>query len=202
MRGLLATLVLVAMVGPAAAIAETRVSAGGATVAFPIGAPERGTGAADTRHGDSLMSLFAETFGKDRGSPEEGKELVAALKSMEAWHVHAIEPRQGFVFVTMAFPDTLARSLWAESCEPPSQDRPDCRRVRVGGAYGREYLFRARNSLQPEDRSYVVEQIVVRKDRLYLLTYFGAEDEARPASEHPSSPEQEAFLRSLRFGHP
>jgi hypothetical protein len=125
------------------------------------------------------------------------------MKSPETWRAFDEATEQGFSFTTAPFPDRLAANVWAKTCMPPTEQRPFiCRPVRVDGAAGREYLARARNPLQPDDRGYIVLQVVVRNGRLYLLTYSGVEAGAGAPSDHPSTPDQESFLNSLRFGDP
>ena len=199
--GAVAVAVSVACVTPA--LAQARLTAGGATVTFPLGTPRSMAGVKHGRHGDPTLMLFVYTFDKTKIAPEDMAAFetdIAGLTQAETWSAADEATQQGFSFTTAPFPDRLAASVWAETCMPPTKERPFvCRPIKVGGAAGREYLFSGPDPTRPGERPYLVQQVVVRKDRLYLLTYSGAEDASRPPAKHPSTREQKAFLRSLRF---
>lgn len=207
MRGLAAALTLMlASLGADDAAAGTRIAAGGATVEFPIGTPRSGFGDPKIkhRHGDPWILLFASTFDKTTVTdPEDQEALGAAIMSAEVWSVGHADTQEVFWFATMAFPSSLAASLWDARCRPAApEERLTCRAITAGDAPGREYVFRAKDPLRLGVRPYLVQRIVVRNDRLYLLAYDGAENAALPEAEHPLSPRQAAFLNSLRFAGP
>jgi hypothetical protein len=195
-----------ASLGADVAAAGTRIAAGGATVEFPIGTPRSGIGDPKIkhRHGDPWIFLFASTFDKTKVTdPDDMEALGAAIRRAEVWSVGHADTQEWFWFATMPFPNSLADSLWDESCRPAAPaERPTCRAMTIYSAPGREYFFRAKDPLRPGVRPYLVQWIVVRDDRLFLLAYDGADSAALPEAEHPLSPHQAAFLNSLRFAGP
>lgn len=203
MGSLGAVALAVSVVCSGLACAQTRLTAGGATVTFPVGTPQSTAGVKHGRHGDPLLMLFVLTFDKTKIEPQDMAAFeadIAGLTHAETWIAVDEARQQGFSFTTAPFPDRLAANVWTETCMPSTRERPFvCRPIRVSGAVGREYLSRGADPTRPGERPYTVQQVVVRNDRLYLLTYSGAEDAARPPAKHPSTPQQKAFLRSLRF---
>lgn len=202
MLRILAIFATCALVMAGSARADTRVTSAGATVTFPVERPKYGR-PQPGRHGETWATLFALTFDKTEVRDERDLDaLVLALKSAEQWNAQLPATGELFSFTTMAFPNSLAAILWDDRCRPPSTDRQnyECRAIEVDGVSGREYLARTRDPAG--SRSYFAQQVVVRNDRLYLLSYL-AEDGAPTLEEgRPSTPRQRAFLSSLRFDGP
>lgn len=200
----LCALALLLTIAKPDAAAAVSLSAGGATVAFPIGTPLPGMGDPKVkhRHGEPWMMLLLGTIDVEEAGEKDGEALVAALKGVELWSVVHPATNEAFWFATMPFPRDLATRLWAAECRPPEPGHFVCRPVTVEGAPGREYLFRAKDPTRPNVRSYLVQRVFLRGDRLFLLAYDGGEDIALPEAARPSSPQQEVFLNSLRFDGP
>lgn len=173
-------------------------------VTFPIDGAKYGR-PPPGRHGEAWIMIFGATFDKTEMVDETVVEpFLAGMRGAEQWNASDPVSKEMFSFTTMAFPKSLASVFWEDQCRPPPTDAADvhCRAVDMGGAHGREYLVVTKDPTRPGLRSYVVQRIAIRKDRLYLLMYGGEEAANRSESTWPSTPRQRAFLGSLRFLDP
>ena len=195
---------VVVALAPVSVMAGVKVRSAGASVLFPVDAAEYGR-PPPGRHGEVWATLFALTFDVTEVRDEWAHEaFLKALQSAEQWNAGDAAAQESFSFTTMVFPGRLAAILWSATCEPAPAARRSytCRLIEVGGAPGREYFAWVRDPTREDTQPYLVQQIVVRNDRLYLLTYSGSGTAKGPAPTRPSTSRQKAFLNSLRFDGP
>jgi hypothetical protein len=144
------------------------------------------------------MMMFLSTFAWDAGGPPDLERLGAALQTARVWSVLNPNTGEAFWFATMEFSSELSARLKNKECRSGEVaddfTRSSCQEATVGGESGRDYVSRTTFPSGPVAQSYLVQRIIVRDNRLYLLAYSnGQKTAARSGSR---------FLNSLRFEGP